>query len=213
MAIGPTVRRALPDGLVSWLTDTYRGFFVDLDAVVDTVPVGTAMTLLNVGTGDGELLNALARRYPALSLTSSDISDEQGWLLADDVRPRVQLVTRSPEQIAADGFGGTYDIVLFSDVIHHVPVTDRVTVLAAAWAAVAPGGALVVKDIESRGVKSVLSLWSDRYITGDRHTQLIGVAEMTRTLVSVTGAERVESTGLLQRNFPNYLLVVRRPVV
>lgn len=213
MAIGPTIRRALDanPAVVSWLTETYRGFFVDLDAVVDLVPAGAAATLLNVGTGDGELVNRLARRYPDLRVTSTDISDEQGWLVADDVRARVELVTRTPEQIAAAGFGGTYDVVLLSDVIHHVPVADRRTVLSAAWAAVAPGGRLVVKDIETRGVKATLSLWSDKYITGDKHTTLIGVREMADVLSEVSGQSTVVDSGLLPRNPPNYMQIVQRP--
>jgi 2-polyprenyl-3-methyl-5-hydroxy-6-metoxy-1,4-benzoquinol methylase len=210
MAIGPTVRKMLDSSpaLVGWLTDTYRGFFVDLSAVVSAIPIeDSTSTFLNIGTGDGELVNVLVSRHPHLSVTTTDISDQQGWLLKPEVREVVAIETRSPSQIASDGFGGTFDVVFMSDVMHHVPVEDRRTVMGAAWRAVAPGGKLVIKDIEDRGLKSVLSLWSDKYLTGDRHTVLINEATLTNLVREVHPSARVHSTDLIRRNFPNYLVV------
>jgi 2-polyprenyl-3-methyl-5-hydroxy-6-metoxy-1,4-benzoquinol methylase len=210
MAIGPTVRKMLDSSpaLVGWLTDTYRGFFVDLSAVVDTIPIDeSTISFLNIGTGDGELVNVLVSRHPQLSVTTTDISDQQGWLLKPEVREAVTIETRSPSQIASDGFGGAFDVVFMSDVMHHVPVEDRHTVMEAAWQSVAPGGKLVMKDIEDRGLKSVLSLWSDKYLTGDRHTVLINEATLRNLIQKVRPSAQVQSTDLIRRNFPNYLVV------
>jgi 2-polyprenyl-3-methyl-5-hydroxy-6-metoxy-1,4-benzoquinol methylase len=210
VALGPTVRKMLDSSpaLVGWLTDTYRGFFVDLDAVVDAIPMDASVgSFLNIGTGDGELVNSLVARYPNLRLTTTDISDQQGWLLKPEVRQTVTVETRTPSDIAEDGFGGSFDIVFMSDVMHHVPVEDRETVMQAAWQAVSPGGKLVIKDIEDRGIKAVLSLWSDKYLTGDRHTVLINEMTLTSLITQVRPNSYVESTGLIRRNFPNYLVV------
>jgi 2-polyprenyl-3-methyl-5-hydroxy-6-metoxy-1,4-benzoquinol methylase len=210
VAIGPAVRKMLDSSpaLVCWLTDTYRGFFVDLGAVVETIPVDSSVhSFLNIGTGDGELVNVLVARHPHLRVTTTDISDQQGWLLKPEVRQVVSVETRTPEDIAVEGFGGTFDIVFMSDVMHHVPVEDRETVMQAAWQAVGPGGKLVIKDIEDRGVKAVLSLWSDKYLTGDRHTVLINEATLTNLIHNVRPSASVETTDLIHRNFPNYLVV------
>jgi 2-polyprenyl-3-methyl-5-hydroxy-6-metoxy-1,4-benzoquinol methylase len=210
MALGPTVRKMLDSSpaLVGWLTDTYRGFFVDLSAVVDTIPIDeSTISFLNIGTGDGELVNALVARYPHLSVTTTDISDQQGWLLKPEIREVVTIETRSPSVIATDGFGGMFDVVFMSDVMHHVPVDDRKTVMQAAWQAVAPGGSLVIKDIEDRGMKAVLSLWSDKYLTGDRHTVLINEATLTNLIHEIRPSAHVQSTNLIRRNFPNYLVI------
>jgi len=196
--------------LLAWLTRTYRGFFVDLQAITDTLPVDQARKLLNIGTGDGMLLNHLARRFPSLQITSSDITEEQGWLIEDDIRARVSLVTLTPEKLTTEGFGGPYDAVLLCDVIHHVPVSDRYELLAAAWPCVDIGGVLIAKDVEPGGVKATLALLSDRYVTGDRHTRLIGMAEMTALLGEVSHGARVEPTDLLSRDYPNYMLSVSR---
>ncbi|MFM8895654.1 MAG: class I SAM-dependent methyltransferase [Actinomycetales bacterium] len=193
------------------MTDTYRGFFVDLDQVVACVPVEPrSATLLNIGTGDGVLVSRIARRYPQLSVTTTDITQHQGWLIDDDLRDRIRVQVHSPEQIAQSGFGTGFDVVLMSDVVHHVPVADRATVIARAWEATSPNGCLVVKDIEERGLRARLSLWSDRYLTGDRHTELIGASAMEALILQSEPTARVSRSWLVDRDYPNYLLVGSR---
>jgi 2-polyprenyl-6-hydroxyphenyl methylase/3-demethylubiquinone-9 3-methyltransferase len=210
MPIGPTIRRLL-DGqpkLVHALTEAYRGFFVDLDAVVSAIPLEQPnATFLNIGTGDGALLNALRDRHPELRVTTTDIHDHQGWLLRPDVRESLDIQVHTPEQIAASGFGGQFDVVFMSDVLHHVPPADRAETLRAAFAACRPGGRVVIKDIEERGIKARLSLLSDVYLTGDKHTRLIGEAALRALIEGTQPDVKVASSDLIARDFPNYLVV------
>lgn len=213
VVLGPLLRKSLEGspGFVRWLTNTYRGFFVDLQRVVDCLPVEPhSATLLNVGTGDGVLVSMIARRFPQLTVTSTDITANQGWLIEPDLRDSISLQVHTPEQIAETGFGTGFDLVVMSDVIHHVPISDRARVMARAWQATAPGGCLVVKDIEERGYRARLSLWSDRYITGDRHTELIGSAAMDALMRQEMPEAQVQATTLIERDYPNYLLIGRR---
>ena len=207
------VRKSLEGspGLVRWLTNAYRGFFVDLDQVVACLPIQPGhTTLLNIGTGDGVLVSRIARRYPQLCMTTTDITEHQGWLIDDDVRDRIDVQVHAPEQIAGAGFGAAFDVVLLSDVVHHVPVEDRASLMTRAWEATSPGGYLVVKDIEDRGFKARLSLWSDRYLTGDRHTELIGADAMEALMRQQDPAAQVDRTPLVHQDYPNYLLVGQR---
>ena len=213
MVLGPLLRKSLEGspGLTRWLTNTYRGFFVDLHLLVDQLPLTTPTArLLNIGTGDGVLVSLIARRYPQLSVTTTDITPNQGWLIDEDLRDRIRLQVHTPEEIASRGFGETYDAVLLADVIHHVPVRDRSQLMARAWQATAPGGTLLVKDIEDRGFKARLSLWSDRYLTGDRHANLIGSPAMDALIRREMPAVEVLETTLIKRDYPNYMLVGRR---
>jgi len=213
VVLGPLLRKSLEGspGLTRWLTNTYRGFFIDLHLLVDQLRLTTPTArLLNIGTGDGVLVSLIARRYPQLNVTTTDITPNQGWLIDEDLRDRIRLQVHTPEEIASRGFGETYDMVLLADVIHHVPVRDRSQLMARAWQATSPGGTLLVKDIEDRGFKARLSLWSDRYLTGDRHTELIGANAMQGLMVQFEPRARVDATGLVQRDFPNYLLIGQR---
>jgi 2-polyprenyl-3-methyl-5-hydroxy-6-metoxy-1,4-benzoquinol methylase len=210
MSIGPRIRRLL-DGqprLVQALTDAYRGFFVDLDAVVASIPVDQPdATFLNIGTGDGGLLNTLRDLHPELRITTTDIHEHQGWLLRPDVRESIDVHVHTPERIVVEGFGKQFDIVFMSDVLHHVPPADRADTVRAAFAACRPGGRLVIKDIEEKGLKARLSLLSDVYLTGDKHTKLIGEAALRQLIERTHPDAQVASSDLITRDFPNYLVV------
>ena len=213
MVVGPLLRRSLEGspGLTRWLTNTYRGFFVDLAQLVDALPLESPTArLLNIGTGDGVLVSLIARHHPLLRVTSTDITEKQGWLIDDDLRDRIRLQVHTPAEINAAGFGETFDVVLISDVVHHVPLADRPQLMTRAWQATAPGGTLLVKDIEDRGLRARLSLWSDRYLTGDRHTVLIGADAMEQLMRQSDPAAQVTRTGLIHQDFPNYLIVGRK---
>jgi len=213
VVLGPLLRKRLEGspGLTRWLTNTYRGFFIDLHLLVNHLPLTTPTArLLNIGTGDGVLVSIIARRYPQLNVTTTDITPNQGWLIDEDLRDRIRLQVHTPDEIASHGFGETYDMVLLADVIHHVPVPDRSQLMARAWQATSPGGTLLVKDIEDRGFKARLSLWSDRYLTGDRHTQLICAHAMELLMRESEPTARVMRTALRQTNYPNYMLVGSR---
>ncbi len=210
MSIGPRIRRLLDGqpGLVQALTDAYRGFFVDLDAVVASIPVEQPdATFLNIGTGDGALLNALRDLHPELRVTTTDIHEHQGWLLRPDVRESIDVQVHTPERIVAEGFGRQFDIVFMSDVLHHVPPSDRADTVVAAFAACRPGGRVVIKDIEEKGLKSKLSLLSDVYLTGDKHTKLIGETALRALIERTQPGAQVASSDLITRDFPNYLVV------
>ena len=66
---------------------------------------------------------------------------------------------------------GVYDAVTIADVIHHVPVAQRDPFFADLAKACERWGArkLILKDVEPSGWRSRLAVWTDRYITGDRH--------------------------------------------
>jgi 2-polyprenyl-3-methyl-5-hydroxy-6-metoxy-1,4-benzoquinol methylase len=210
MATGPFIRKTLirvSPGLVKNITAFYRGFFVDLNKLPQYIPASKAVSLLNIGTGDGELVNLIAKAYPHLSITSTDITERHGWLIEPEVRSRISLICIPATEIEANGFGGKYDIVLLSDVLHHVIPEKRSLLLSAAWQSLANGGKLIIKDVDNHGIKALLSLWSDKYITGDKHTQLIGQEGMKELIYSVDPRAKITVTQLLHDDFPNFMLI------
>lgn len=210
MAIGPAIRRALRTHprIQSTIANAYRSMFVDVRGLVNALPIPcTASSLLNVGTGDGTVLNLIARQFPALQITTADIGELRGELLDSEIAARIQSASYKPNDYSEKFWSESFDVVLLVDVIHHVPVVDRPVFLRRIWSTVAPSGVLLVKDFEPRGIRAFFGLLSDRYITGDRHVRLISARDLAALLTECSVEVTVTETDLASRDYPNYLLV------
>ncbi|MFM8958351.1 MAG: SAM-dependent methyltransferase [Actinomycetota bacterium] len=213
MAIGPAIRRKLKSHpkIQSKIADAYRSLFIDVDGLVEHIPISQeASSLLNIGTGDGSLLNRLARRFTSLEITTADVYESRGELIEPDVASRIRMVNYLPNDYSAPFWTHRFDIVLLVDVIHHVPTADRPNLLRQVWSSVAPSGTLLVKDVEPRGARAKLGLLSDKYITGDRHVVQVSAADMRALMVESCTNINVRETHLATHDFPNYLLVGQR---
>lgn len=168
MPLGPAVRR-LFGRHEHRVADLYRAIFVDIDAyarlIGDWVP--GARRILEVGCGEGAVTERLARVYPDADILAIDITPRVGRLFRGR-RGRVTFVETTVQQVAAEQ-PGAFDLVVLSDVIHHVPLPIRRELLAAVRATIAPGGALIFKDWERTAAPiHWLCHAGDRWLTGDR---------------------------------------------
>jgi SAM-dependent methyltransferase len=102
--------------------------------------------VLDVACGGGRWLIAIARRFPATQLVGVEFEPdsverathrvaEAG--LGDRIRVEARTIPDMP-------FRSEFDLVYLQDALHELP--DPVASLRAAWAAVAPGGRLVVLE-------------------------------------------------------------------
>lgn len=187
----------------------YRRVFVDVRKVADHVPeLGQDALLLDVGTGDGEILNHVLDRQPTVRVVALDtITDVGGWL-RPDLAHRVSL---RPGTLVADYVrddGPPVDAALLSDVVHHVPQESRPQLFRDVLAAFGDHPPVViVKDIIPFGARSAFAFWADRNITGDKGVRAVGPAELVDIVRSVWPEARVRSTGLERVDNPNYCLV------
>jgi 2-polyprenyl-6-hydroxyphenyl methylase/3-demethylubiquinone-9 3-methyltransferase len=168
MPAGPVVR-AMFGPYERRVAELYRSIFIDIDAFVATTfawnPV--AARILEVGCGEGAVTERLQATYTRSLITAIDLHARVGRLYAGP-RDRVEFIRCTVQQVAAAG-PGKYDLVVLSDVLHHVPVESRQGLLDATRAALAPGGTLVFKDWErNRSPIHWLGYASDRWLTGDR---------------------------------------------
>jgi hypothetical protein len=208
MSIGKAVRGAL--GPVAPLAArVYRGVFVDIRKVAACVPPVDGL-LLDVGGGDGAILNPLLDLQPALRVTAVDIAPSIGQFIRKDLRPRVDLrPATSVRQYIQQG-GESPRAVLVSDVMHHVQPVDRVDLIRDLFDCFGDNPpVLVVKDIVPHGFRSAFAFWADRNISGDKEASAIGPMELVDLVRSVRPNLSVESTPLLNIDYPNYLLVLR----
>jgi 2-polyprenyl-6-hydroxyphenyl methylase/3-demethylubiquinone-9 3-methyltransferase len=168
MPLGPAVR-GLFGRHEHRVAALYRAIFVDIDAyarqIGDWVPA--ARRILEVGCGEGAVTERLVRLYPVADILAIDVTPRVGRLFRGP-QDRVTFKQITVQQVAADA-PGAFDLVILSDVLHHVPAAMRGELLAAVRATVAPGGALIFKDWE-RTTAPIhwLCHAGDRWLTGDR---------------------------------------------
>lgn len=183
--------------------------FVDVRKVAACVPPVDGL-LLDVGGGDGAILNSLLDRQPALRVTAVDIAPAIGQSIRKDLRSRVDLrPATSVRQYIQQG-GEPPRAVLVSDVMHHVQPVDRgdlIRDLLECFGDNPP--VLVVKDVVPQGIRSAFAFWADRNISGDKAVSPIGPTALVDLVRSVRPDLSVESTPLLDIDYPNYLVVLR----
>lgn len=178
MALGSAIRRAFGPFEHS-VSAAYRALFVDIGGLAKRMElwVPDAENILEVGCGEGAVTELLRTTYPNASITAIDVMANPGRLYRGS-RERVRFRQCPVQDIAATD-AGTYDLVVLSDVLHHVQPDLRRPLLDGIRTTLAPGGYLVFKDWE-RSFTPIhwLSYASDRWLTGDRiaylsHNQML----------------------------------------
>jgi SAM-dependent methyltransferase len=130
-----------------------RPYISPFDRLIQYVPEDSRV--LDVGCGAGLFLGLLAatgRRLHGVGFDSSasailaaDSMGRQTTALGSEaVLNFVHLDVRSPWPV------GPFNIVSIIDVMHHIPASDRRSVIQRACAALRPGGLLLYKDIGAR---------------------------------------------------------------
>ena len=190
MALGSKVRR-LFGRYEPQVAQAWRAMFFSLDQWTATVGAWShaPKRILELGCGEGYSTNKLAAAYPHASIDAVDIAPRIGRLYQGPAdRVRFRIVTA--EDLARER-PASYDLIIVTDVLHHIPKAARASFLAAVRALLAPAGVLAFKDWH-RNWSPVyyLGYAADRWLTGDRIAYLTR-SEAKRLLASVFGANCV----------------------
>lgn len=168
MAPGQIARRLLGRHFEA-VGNVYRRIFVNLERIVDVFEkeLPRNANLLDIGGGDGALVERLLNRRPDLTISMCDLAPSIGTFLSDSNRARVELF---PATDFAD-VTGVYEAVTIADVIHHVPVDQRDGFFKSLAKCCERWGCrkIILKDIEPGRLRAELGFLADRYVTGDRH--------------------------------------------
>jgi hypothetical protein len=214
MPPGRFVRRLLGDRHARVAGRLYRSIFVDIEkasaAIAAEIP--SEAHLLDVGGGDGEPLNCMLALRSDIRVTTIDVTPRVGrWIQARHLDRVTRIDSTTLQAYLASGFP-LPDVLLLSDVIHHVPVGERDAFLAAVAGVLdrVPGLRIIVKDVEPGHWRATLGRLSDRYVTGDRHVQLISRSELINAMRRACAGIRHHETALFGIDPPNYAVVFQR---
>lgn len=128
-----------------------RPLICPFEELLPHIPAGARV--LDLGCGSGLLLGLLARTRGVRAAIGVDPSPPA---VARARRMAARLRTEggsAPEFLVGDEGSvppGTFDVVTAVDVLHHVPVSGQREFVRAAARRVAPGGALLYKDLAPR---------------------------------------------------------------
>ena len=212
MSPGPLLRRLLGDRWFPSLGRLYRRVFVDLRKVVEGFPeVPEGGHILDVGAGDGELMNLLLPLNPGATATLIDVAPQVGGWLRADLRDRVEALPETSVAAYAKR-KRPVDLLILSDVVHHVPLAERPGLLIDLRELLGGRAAkLVVKEVEPGSWRAKLYYLADRFITGDRNVRFIRRDEVRRLVQGAVPEAACEETDLYRRNPPNYCLIFSVP--
>jgi cyclopropane fatty-acyl-phospholipid synthase-like methyltransferase len=208
MKPGPAMRKLMPPKVERRMAAMYRAVFVDLEKVARLLAqhLPQDARLLDIGGGDGELVNHLLDSRTDVSVSMVDVAESVGKFITPANRLRVVLHPRTSIESHADGLRAHYDAALVSDVVHHLPVNYRADFIKSVYSAIVSGGPMFIKDIEPGHPIASLSLFCDKYVSGDRGVELISMDKL-RTLGAKQLPEHVSTEiGLYPIDRPNYML-------
>ena len=102
--------------------------------------------VVDVHSGGGRWLVAMARRFPEVELVGVEFEHDsveraRATIAAEGLADRIEIREAKPTD---PGHSGEFDLAYFQYALHQL--ADAPKVLAAAWAALRPGGRIVVLD-------------------------------------------------------------------
>ncbi len=208
MKIGNLARKTLGKKFFKKLAHYYRAFFFDIEAFVNTLPcLKSAKNILEIGGGDGAIAERILSNYPQAKVVMVDIAESIGSFINESYLSRTKLIPSCTFENYLSSADFTHpDIVLISDVIHHIPASQRRSFLARLIPLLNCGTTLIVKEVQPEGIRARLSLIADKYISGDMNTSLIGKQDLITLIMTLAPSLVCEESDLFKIDKPNYSL-------
>ena len=184
------VYQARHDGALAW---------------IDSLHLPAGSRVLEIGCGAGIVTEHLSKAFPDAEVTAIDICENPGSMCAHRSRTRFLRMTAAELYATRPQ---SYDLIVISDVLHHVPESNRRELLAHAADLRSRDGVVVVKEwIRQRTPAYLMGYCSDRFITGD-DVHFMSEQELGVMARDVFGADSVRSQFRVSPWACNLVLVI-----
>lgn len=207
MAIGPIIRQMFGP-YEKPVSEAYRSIFVNLDSFVTQIQKWAAASrILELGCGEGAVIERLVKAYPGADITGIDVSPRVGRLFQGD-NSRVTFKQDTIKDFSSRN-PASFDLLVICDILHHIPWELHEEILIDARKALKPGSHLVIKDWE-RNYSPIhfLCHFSDRFITADR-VRYKSADELRVLIKQVFGADAIQAEARIRPRFNNIAFLVR----
>lgn len=132
----------LPTGLYN----TLRSLIADFAQIDEFIP--SKGTLLDVGSGFGQLADHLAHRHPDLQIIGVEPEPDRVRVASERYRrPNLTFKVGTAEQMSDMPAS---DAILFFDVLHHIHPDNQIDVLRQYIKILKPSGVLIIKEIDTK---------------------------------------------------------------
>lgn len=210
MSIGSASRAILGEKLFQIAGTLYRRIFFDAsEFVACTTDIFSKGHCLDIGGGDGFLTYRLLSAHPELVVTLVDPTPNCGTWVSKETSQRFTLHPNKTTNDLLPDHAGVYDSAILADVVHHVIPKDRAELLKQSFEMLKPGGSLLIKEIEPKGLRSKLAYWADVYISRDPVVFFISQVSLLNLIREVLGTNHeIKINNLSQKDYPNYALQI-----
>jgi 2-polyprenyl-3-methyl-5-hydroxy-6-metoxy-1,4-benzoquinol methylase len=209
MLIGQTARKILGKNGFRKVGGLYRRIFFNLENFARTMPaIEPGSVILDIGSGDGEPMNYLLRRYPNTKVIMTDVGHNIGTFLDDEVKGKVELHPGTSIKDLLKSKTVKPDYILIMDVLHHIPREARAEFLQELKELIGDRSCkIIVKDNQPGHLRTTLGYLSDVYVSGDKNTHLVSKEYLLDMMRSVFGDIPYYETDLFKVDKPNYSFV------
>lgn len=189
------------------LAPAYRRFFISIKMFVKlTVAEDFNGSLLDLGGGDGAVLNLLLKTRTTGSVYFIDPTPNAGSLISD---PKVFKHVGSYLHEVTEIEDLRFDLILLVDVLHHVEPHLRKALLADAIGRLSAHGSLLIKEVETKGIRSKLTYLADVYISKDPIVSFIPEKSLTELIRQINPGLRISRHDSYNKwDRPNYAISV-----
>lgn len=193
---------------LDYLKVVYRPYFCPFDRILNYIPIKGA-TIFDIGCGHGILLALLAQFNQPERLGGIDTN-------VSAIQNAKKLVDWPTEKLFISQYNGIhlpkqiceFDYVTMIDVLHHIPLNQKIEFIESIYSAMTKGAKLILTDIDEDSKLVYFNRFHDKLMNGSAGTEI--PARETKKILEKIGFKIIAESKELILLYPHYTLVAQK---